>query len=53
MTKKLALALALVFATTGLTFAAGQNQPATSKTTTKTKKHHKASKKNTKAPEKK
>jgi hypothetical protein len=52
MTKKLALALALVFATTGLTFAAGQNQPATSKTATKTKKHHKA-KKTTKTPEKK
>jgi hypothetical protein len=39
--KKIALALALVFGSTGLTFAAGQNKPAT---TTKAKKHKKAKK---------
>jgi hypothetical protein len=41
--KKLALAIALVFASTGLTFAAGQNKPATA-TTTKAKKHKKTKK---------
>jgi hypothetical protein len=53
MTKKIALTIALALATTGLTFAAGQQKPATS--TTQAKKHHKKGTKKaaTKTPEKK
>jgi hypothetical protein len=52
MMKKIALTIALVFATTGLTFAApGQNKPAT--TASKAKKHKKAKKTAKTAPVKK
>ncbi len=52
MMKKIALTIALVFATTGLTFAAsGQNKPATS-TASKARKHKKAKKTAKTAPKK-
>jgi uncharacterized protein HemX len=44
MMKKIALTIALALATTGLTFAAGQNKPATTNTATKAKKHKKMKK---------
>lgn len=50
--KKVALTIALALATTGLTFAAGQNKPAT-QTATKTKKHKKGKKAPKTTPEKK
>jgi uncharacterized protein HemX len=50
--KKIALTIALALAATGLTFAAGQNKPATTSTTTKAKKHKKTKKTKTAAHKK-